>query len=130
MFAIQAVEVPLHALETIDTIVYQVVCTAIGIGAKQGPVSMLQTPTRRVVCALKAWLTDLDRHLWTILPGRVEDARLDCGIECNVDGTIFFDCRIQEVCLYARPGQVTPQAGPMCVFLRQPTTLSGSWRLY
>lgn len=46
MFAIQAVEVPLSVLEGIDAIVYRAVRTVIGIGPKQGPVCMLQAPTR------------------------------------------------------------------------------------
>ena len=46
MFAIQSVEVLLRALETSDSIMYQAVHTAIRLGPKQGPVSMLPAPTR------------------------------------------------------------------------------------
>lgn len=78
MFAIPAVEVPLRALETIDTIVYQAVRTAIGIGPKQGPVSMLQAPTRlcglcikskveiyreALICNTYRWLSNSDERL-------------------------------------------------------------------
>ena len=125
-FAIQAVEVPMSVLERIDAIVYRAVRTAIGIGPKQGPVCMLQGPTRlrglrvksmvdiyrdALICNTYRWLNNNDGRLRAILLGRVEDTRVDCGIDQDVDGTIFFDYRIREIRLYARSDQADPQPG-------------------
>lgn len=120
MFAIQAVEVPLRVLEGIDAIVYRAVRTAIGIGPKQGPVCMLQAPTRlrglriksmvdiyreALICNTHRWLNNDDGRLRAIFLRRVEDAHVDCGIDQDVDGTIFFDYRIREIRLYVHPSQ-------------------------
>lgn len=126
MFAIQAFEVPLSVLEDVDAIVYRAVRKATGIGPKQGPVCMLQAPTRlrglriksmvdiyreALICNTYGWLNNNDGRLRMILLGRVEDTRVDCGIEREIDGTVFFDYCIQEIRLRAPPDQLDPHAG-------------------
>ncbi|XP_078343059.1 uncharacterized protein LOC144628818 [Oculina patagonica] len=123
-FAIQALEVPLHVLEDIDAIVYRAVRQAIGIGPKQGPLCMLQAPTRlrglrvksmvdiyreALICNTYRWLNNEDLRLRTLLLGRVEDARVDCGVDRDVAGTIFFDYSIREIQLPLQPDQEKPE---------------------
>lgn len=87
---------------------------------------MLQAPTRlcglhiksmvdiyreALICNTYRWLSNSDGRLPTILLGRVEDARLDFGIACDVDGTIFFDYRTRVIFLHVRPNQATQEVG-------------------
>lgn len=64
-----------------------------------------------LICNTYRWLNNNDGRLRAILLGRVEDTRVDCGIDQDVDGTIFFDYRIREIRLYARSDQADPQPG-------------------
>ena len=111
MFAIQAFEVPLRILQRIDSIVYRAVRDILGISSKQGPVCMLQSPTRlrglriksmvdvyreALLCNTFRWLSNDDGRLRIILLGLVEDMHLDSAIDRDVDGMIFFDYHIKE----------------------------------
>lgn len=111
-FAIQAVEVPKTVLADIDAIIYRAVRKILGIGPQQGPVCMLQSPTRlrglriksmvdiyweTLICNSYRWLHNCDNRLRSLLIGRVTDARSDCGLMQDAAGEVFFDIKFREI---------------------------------